>query len=41
MKPILEVKTVEQENLLAKLEVDREEASKVKVVVEEEEKLIL
>lgn len=41
MKPILESKTIEQENLLKKLEVDREEASKVKVVVEEEEKLIL
>ena len=35
MKPILEIKTVEQENLLKKLQVDREEASKVKVVVEE------
>lgn len=41
MRPILEIKTVEQETLLKKLEVDREGASEVKLVVEEEEKLIL
>lgn len=33
MQPILATKTVEQENLLRKLEIDREEASKVKIVV--------
>lgn len=40
MKPILEKKTAEQENLLKKLEVDRTEASAAKIIVEDEEKII-
>ena len=40
MQPVLQQKTIEQEQLLKKLEVDRQEAGKVKEVVEEEEKVI-